>query len=174
MTKLVLGVIDQPYANPPRSKRAKAKSGTQTTADVAQWLEDEYHIMEIFFEVHKSDIAKELEASVAGSLTAVLNGATSDLNIFGEATDDIEKRMKNFILSGEMDAMGYPGVPTQAAQDGISHRFANAMNTSYTMPLNKKTGKRSKKALKKPQRPARVSFYDTGLYESSMKAWVEK
>jgi len=174
VSKLVFGVLDIPYANAPRAKGSKAKSGTQTTGDVAQWLEDEYHIMEVFAAVHAQDIAHDLEHSVVGALNSILNGAPASLDVFGSATSKIEERMKNFILTGEMEKLGIPNVPTQAALNGVSHRFANAMNTSYTMPLNKKTGKRRKKALKKPQRDARVSFYDTGLYETSMKAWIEK
>jgi hypothetical protein len=50
----------------------------------------------------------------------------------------------------EMDRLGYPGVPTKASLDGVSHRFKNKRGA-----------------------PGRPSFSDTGLYEDSFVAWID-
>ena len=147
MPVLHLGVIDQPYNEPPG--KGHNRTGAKTTGDVAEILEGKYHIMEIFFEEHKEDIAKSLEVSLQGALENLLMGAPTSVAPFGQASAQIENRFKKFLSEKEMDRLGYPGVPTKASLMGISHRFK---------------GKRG---------PPRPSFIDTGMYENSMKAWVD-
>jgi len=65
--------------------------------------------------------------------------------------------MKRFIAEGEMDAIGFPGVPTQAAKDRAA---------------GKRRSSRFKRRRATNQRP--VSFYDTGLYQTSLRAWVDQ
>lgn len=162
--KLILGVIDQPYtswdggkkaARPrkgtgKRTRATKAKKGggrTVTTGDVAGWLEDRYHPMEVFFNVDGGCISA-LEESVQDAIEDVLMGAPGG-DPFGAATTGIEARFKAFLSNRVMETLGIPGVPTLAALEGRSSRF---------------------KRLRGPRRP---SFIDTGLYQASFKAWVE-
>ena len=151
MPVLHFGVNDLPYSQAPKRFRGKGKvaSGTQTTGDVAGWLEDRYHVMEIFGELHIGDIAKSLESSVAGALESLMAGGPSTLNAFGSATSEIEDQFKQFLSNKEMDALGYPGVPTQAALEGINPR------------------------LKRGRGPPRPSFIATGLYQANFRAWVD-
>ena len=146
---LHLGVIDQPYTPPPR--RGRSKTRTVTTGDVAGWLETRYHVMEVFAQEHAADIASDIEQSLTGTIQSLLMGAPPSIDAFGAATSAIEQRFRQFIDTKEMERLGYPGVPTQAALMGVSHRF------------------------KRPyvRRPPRPSFQDTGLYETSFKAWVD-
>ena len=90
---LNLGVINVPYSDssygPSKSKtkplgqarRGKANAphnhapNTQTTGDVAEILEDRYHVMEVFFTVREGDISAALEGSLAGALDNVMAGA---------------------------------------------------------------------------------------------------
>lgn len=151
---LNLGVIDQPYNRPP-SRKGKRRSGTVTTGDVATFLEDKYHILENFYQLHQEEIADDLAGSLAGALESFMMGAPASLDPFGSATSQIDDRMKQFIATGEMDRLGYPGVPTQAARDRAagkrrSSRFATRRATGQA-----------------------VSFYDTGLYMASLKSWIE-
>lgn len=141
-----------PYANAPRPADSKAASGSQTTGDVAEWLENKYHIMEIFATVHSNDIAKELENSVAGALESLMMGAPPRDDAFASAASKIKTGFQTFLLSGEMEHLGYPGVPTGAALKGIDHRLKH--------PYAKSNSRR-------------VSFSDTGLYETSSRVWVE-
>lgn len=160
--KLHLGVIDLPYsyhkkrqdrANKKRAKKGLPPSNAKlpSTGDVAEWLENKYHVMELFHEENREFIQGALEQSLQGQLEDILMGAPIQTQSpFAEGTSEIEARFKKFLSNREVEHLGVPGVPTQAAKDGISHRF--------------------KKKKKKGPRP---SFIDTGLYQSAFKAWVE-
>jgi hypothetical protein len=160
---LHLGVADLPYSTPEsaprkppkkpgkRPRKSIGKSGeVMTTGDVAEILEAKYHVIEHFAQLHEGDIAHALENSMQGALESVLMGAPVSQDIFGSATSEIEDAFRKMIDSKELDTIGYPGIPTAAAEKGVSHRF------------------------KRPyvRRPARPSFQDTGLYETSFKSWV--
>jgi len=158
---LHLGVIDQPYtsydggrkaANPKRrGKKAPPKAKgvrTVTTAQVATWLEDRYHIMEVFYEAD-SGVLPLLRESVQDAMENVLMGAPVGANPFLEATSEIQARFKKFISNRTMETLGIPGVPTAAALRGVNSR------------------------MKKNRGPRRPSFRDTGLYQASFMAWVD-
>ena len=148
---LHLGVVDMPYAHDPK--------GT-STGDVAEILEARYHVMEVFFELHRNEIAADMEKSVAGAIDTLMAGAPpQNASPFAGAESGIERRFKDFLLTREIETLGIPGVPTQAALDGVSHRFKNPRYV-----------RKGKKLVKRPRRP---SFIDTGLYETAMKAWFE-
>lgn len=141
---LHLGVFDVPYARAGR----KGSAGSQTTGDVAQWLENRYHVMEVFFRENEEEIASAMEGSVSAALESALMGGTA-LDPLGAATSKIEDRFKTFLSTGEMERLGYPGVPTEAARRGVNHRLKNPGRL----------------------RAARPSFIDTGLYQASFHAW---
>lgn len=162
--KLELGVIDLPYADPapkprkaprrpgrrPRKRRQDGDRGSKSTGDVAEILEAKYHIMEHFVQLHGGDISRALENSLQGALESILLGAPTTIDAFGTGTSQIEDDFKNMLSLKELEGIGYPGIPTEAAKKGVSHRF------------------------KRPyvRRARRRSFIDTGLYQSSFKAWV--
>jgi hypothetical protein len=150
MPVLHLGVIDVPYSQA-RGAKAKRSNSTVTTGDVAGWLEDEYHVMEVFANVHGADIGDALARSVAGGLENLMMGGPVSNSVFGQAESAIHDQFQKFIDTKEMDGLGIPGVPTEAAQRGVSHRF------------------------KRPyaRRAPRPSFVDTGLYRANFKAWIE-
>lgn len=156
---LHLGVVDMPYAyeqqqlgkNGQVLKRKKKKLLSTTTGDVAEFLEAKYHVMEIFFEENQQEIASALEEGMAGAIESLVMGAPATLDPFGAGTSAIETRFKNFLLTGQIEKVGYPGIPTQAALMGVNHRMARPHQ----------------------RRARRPSFIDTGLYESSFKAWVD-
>ena len=152
---LHLGVIDQPYAQPPpaRRRRRKIAAGNQTTGDVATWLENRYHVMEVFFQQNQQGVASDLEESLSGALENLLMGAPTSIDAFGSATSKIEDRLKQFIVQGDMEKLGYPGVPTQAA-------------------LDRRSGKRRSARFKGRRPGTGVSFVDSGLYQASIKAWI--
>jgi hypothetical protein len=171
MTTLHLGVVDIPYVDGPAAiKKLVSRIGRRrdrtldenteglgskrgvTTGDVAGWLEDRYHIMELFFEAHHDDITRLLTESIAGQLENLLAGAPfNDLNPLAGGTEEIENLFRKFLSDREVEGLGIPGVPTQAALDGVSARFKSGYNP-------------------KGRRP---SFIDTGLYEASFRAWSD-
>lgn len=164
---LHLGVIDLPYAPPqsqrkapkrpskrPRKARARRVSNL-STGDVATFLEDRYHVLEVFSQQHDQDIANDVAGSVKGAVESLLMGAPASIDPFGAAASDIADRMKKFIATGEMEMLGFPGVPTQASIDRASGR-----RRSGRFKTRRATGKS-------------VSFVDTGLFSSSLTAWID-
>ena len=178
MTTLHLGVIDIPYNTPPvsankpkvaaapklrkdgRPYKTRARkqgphredrhaAGTETTGDVAQILEDKYHVMEVFFHENQQHVADALAQSLLGSLETQMMGGPGLENPLSSGLAEIEEGFKLFIELQVVEESGIPGVPTKAALEGINHRLG----------------------IKKGQR--RPSFRDTGAYEGSFKAWVD-
>ena len=149
MPTLHLGVLDIPYQQA-RKKRARRTAATVTTGEVAEWLENRYGVMRAFYEQHEQEIADQLAQSLVDAGEALMQSAPVTVDPFGAATSQIEDGFKQFLALGEMDKLGVPGVPTAAAQAGVSSRF--------------KKGK---------GRGPRPSFVDTGTYSASMKAWID-
>jgi hypothetical protein len=152
---LHLGVIDLPYADPPaaRRRRRRTKGGTpnKTTGDIAEILEGRYHIMELFMQLHGEQVGNDFAESVSGAIESFIMGAPVSINPFGSATSKLEDRFKQMLSTKELDSLGYPGIPTRAAQLGHSKRFRHPYQ----------------------RRAPRPSFIDTGQYQASFKAWVE-
>jgi hypothetical protein len=155
-----LGVIDIPYVHPPskvpQAKKGKkgpvkqkVQSGTQTTGDVAGWLEKKYGVMQAFVDMQLPAIAVELEESLAGALENLMMGAPVGNGPFVTAESNIAQMFKTFLAEGEIEHASVPGVPTQAALKGINHRLG--INRGAPRP----------------------SFIDTGLYQQSFIAWIE-
>ncbi|KWN80866.1 hypothetical protein WM24_23825 [Burkholderia ubonensis] len=115
-------------------------------------MEDKYHILQTFADAKMSKIAKSLENAMAGELENLMMGGKSGANPFRSGESAITSMMKDFVASQEVERMGIPGVPTQAAKDGVNHRLSH--------PYRKAN-------------PRRPSFIDTGLMVSSYIAWIE-
>lgn len=168
-TILHLGVIDVPYAtNVPEAARrvvhrthkngtvetfTAAPSGGETTGDVAEILEAKYHVIELYYEeVGEELIAKALEHSAAGAIENLLLGApAAGLSLTAEAESWIEGAFRLFLDQRELDGVE-PGVATAAARRGVNHRLKHPY------------------AKGNKERP---SFVDTGIYQTSFKAWFD-
>jgi hypothetical protein len=148
---LHFGVVDLPYSARARTARQRARAGTKTTGDVAEWLENRYHVMEVFYEEKAVEIEDDLSDGLQGAIESMLMGAPPQLAPFGSGIAKIEDRFKQFISTKEIERVGIAGVPTEAALRGVSHRF------------------------KRPyvRRAPRPSFIDTGLFVASFKAWID-
>lgn len=155
--KLNLGVQEIAYVAAPKAGQKKATAGTVTTGDVAEFLEKNYEVMGTFYKQHGQEVGDALVESMSGALENLLMGAPLAQNPFGGAESKIEHMFKKFITTGEMDKLGIPGVPTQAAKDRASGKKRSSRMK------NKRRGGNSKP----------VSFVDTSLYVSSFKSWIE-
>jgi hypothetical protein len=155
--RLHLGVADVPYTAPPPARRRRRRATAQqvSTGDVATWLENRYHVMEVFYLEHEQDVGDDLAHSAAGAMQTILAGGPVTLNPFASAAANIEDRLKQFIATGEMERLGIPGVPTQASLDRASGKRRSAR-----FKARRATGRS-------------VSFIDSGLYQASIKAWVD-
>jgi hypothetical protein len=156
MTDIILkfGVLDIPYGDAKsyrevKRKKPKTIGGSATTGDVAEILEARYNIMEFFWTLYGDKIGDALLNSMEGAAESILLGAPATLDPYGSATAEIETLFRTMLTEQKMD--GQPGVATEAAKEGVSHRF--------------------KQPYKK--RPPRPSFIDTSLFEASFRAWVD-
>ena len=140
MTTLHLGVTEASYAH-----------GGKTTGDVAEILEDKYHIFEHFWQLHREKIVAELSGAVVGAFESVVMGSPPPADPHAAAMTEVQQLFNVFLDQREMDALGYPGIPTAASLAGVNHRLKHPYR------------KRNK---------SRPSFVDTGLLENSMRAWV--
>lgn len=144
MLELHFGVIEQPY-----STLAGFKSNVDlTTGDVAEFLEAKYHPFEIFFELHADEIGEYMAEALAGAVKTFLETGVSPINPLAQSESSIKAAFEKFLSEGELETLGFSGIPTQAAIEGRSHRFAKG---------------------RKPQR--RVSLIDTGLFQTSSYMW---
>jgi len=162
--ELVFGVISIPYGQSPEHKKAP-KAGSHgsplgktsevlpakfvTTAEVADILEEHYHIMEKFYERREDAIMESLHDALGKAIRSMMMGGPEVENPFLGALDGIEHEFKEFLDTEEMASTGTPGVPTKAALRGVNNR------------------------LKISSGPRRPSFIDTSLYQQSFKAWIE-
>jgi hypothetical protein len=178
MPILHLGVIDVPYAPPaptskppPKNPGRKSKIGPHrahaqkyqnvTTGDVAGFLENRYHIMEHFWELHQDEIVDYLTDSLQDTIDNLAMGAPLTIDPYGAAMSKIEDAFKKMLANEELESMGYPGIPTMAALMGVSHRHKSGF-------LPRKVRQQALAA----GESARPSFVDTGTYSASMKAWI--
>lgn len=169
MTTLNLGVIDLPYNEGPgadaskesakqrgkrlnkyRAKNIKYAGVSTSTGDVAEILENKYGIMAVFFEMYGYQIAGKLEEIIARKIEDLFLGGPTDGDSFAEVAGYAKECFSRFLSEREIEVLGITGVPTEAAQHGVSHRF------------------------KRPyvRRASRPSFVDTGLYEASFVAEI--
>lgn len=164
MPTLSLGVTDIPYAWGQKAgggiSAAKAMSaarkgtgtgGGKTTGDVAEILEAKYGLFSKFVEMHAPVIQHEIENSLRGHLESVLMGKPigDTATAFAAATAGIEELFRDALTMQSYD-FRIPGVPTQAALSGVSHRFKHPYAA----------------------RGPRPSFIDTGLLVSSFRSWT--
>lgn len=145
--KLHIGVIDLPYSSLALPGVGK---GGETTGDVAEILEAKYSVLEGLYNLHAQEVADTLTEGLRGTLESLLMGAPPTQNPYGSAESQVEHILKAGLSARELDG-SIPGVPTAAAEAGVNHR----MKRPYV------------------RRASRPSFIDTGLYQSSLKTWVD-
>ena len=124
---------------------AYAEAGV-TVGDVAQILEDKFHVMQIFADQNEDKIALFIEDGVAGALESVLSGAPERFDVFGSAMENIKGRFHEYI---------------DGSEHGIKLKKMDAP----------KAGSRKKRQYRKVTHT--LAFYDTGRYEGNFKAWIE-
>jgi hypothetical protein len=138
--KLIFGVWNIPYG-----------TDNTTTGDVANQLEKRYGIMGHFVGMQKKMIAREVMEEILGTLQKRKPQ---------HPMDAISTRLKQAISNREFD--GIPGVPTKAAQMGISTRFKGGKRKGSRRDKVKRTG------------VARPSFIDSGLYQASIRVVLDE
>ena len=166
MQKLHLGVEDVAYSDP------DAKGAT-TTGQVAEILEDKYHVMRVFTELHGQEIADALAKDMANSLDAMLNNERISKVPLAGAMAQIESAFRDYLSADEWQKT--TGQAIAAAQNGVSHRF-KSIRTGKTVRASSiasgKTSGADVTIVRKKSRGPRPAFIDTGLYAASFKAEI--
>lgn len=156
--KLVLGVADVAYSD-------ASTGGATTTGEVAQILEDRYHVMETFYDSRKDKIAEWLSEGVAKAIEDLV-----DFGIKGDPTfrvmQKIEAEFRAFLTANEMTHLFGQLTPAEAQYfidktGGFTKAGAAGINHRLKHPYASKN-------------EARPAFIDTGLYQASFRAWVEQ
>jgi hypothetical protein len=119
----------------------------RSTHEVAEFLEKRYGVIEHFVGDNETAIRALIKRQSERHAKAVVAGREPSLN---PMLAEIKGMFQSFILAKRLDGR-IAGVPTKASLRGVNHR------------------------LKRPyaKRGPRPSFFDTGLYVSAFKAWVE-
>lgn len=165
MAKLQLGVENVAYSDPDAS-------GATTTEQVAQILESKYHVMRVFAELHGQTIADAIASDMADNIESMLAGRKISSISLPEAMQKIEHGFRNYLDADEWQKTS--GQAIAAAQNGVSHRFKNAMNAKFMRVGGGENGKGSKMVLRPgEQRGPRPAFIDTGLYQANFKAEIK-
>jgi hypothetical protein len=160
--KLQLGFENIPYSGvraalpPSMGKRlARRPSPAQlaygqgkTTGEVATDLEKKYGIVEKFYTLEENFIVDAFENSYLNAME--LGMLSGSWGVTWDPSITLEPKFKRSLSSKRFDGL-IPGVPTLAAQRGVSH-LRQAPFAS---------------------RSSRPSFIDTSLYQRSFKAWTE-
>jgi hypothetical protein len=159
--KLHLG-IDGHYVDLPYSYGAGAAVGF-----VADVLEAHYGVMRRFAGDNHSKIASLVTGAMMRSVNSLVKGRPVRYHPAQAGFGEIKREFRDWILQRSLDGRAlhdqFP-IPTAAALAGVNHRLKH--------PYSKYIWKRGKRT--KQRRPSRASFYDTGLYANSFKAWSEK
>jgi hypothetical protein len=167
--KLCLGFQEFPYAarygkrsplttttkrGKPRELSPSQESYGQgkTTGEVAEELEEKYHIVETFWAQEEDNFVELIEEAFADDIEDIMQMAhvPKRRGISDKETDKIEAKFRQNLSQRRYDGV-ISGVPTIAAQRGVSHLRQH--------PYAK--------------RGPRPSFIDTGMYQRSFRAWVE-
>ena len=163
MAVIHLGVTDIPYSWGQKkaggisvakamqaAKKGTGTGGGMTTGDVADILERRYGVMRAYLTLREKAIGDAIANSMMGALETVKMGGPGGAgHALATATSQMEHLFKESLSMRAYDGL-LSGVPTGAAQRGVSHRF------------------------KRPyaKRPPRPSFIDTGLYQASFRVWT--
>jgi hypothetical protein len=178
MTTLNIGVHDLSYAAgfgtraSGRGRRGSARRGygtNKTTGDVAELLEAKYKLFSTFYEMNKKMIVDEIKQSLVCSVRNVFAGQPAAIDVNAEACSRITAKFKDDLAMRKFDGV-IKGVPTHAAQLGISHRFKDP---AFIRRGGKKVPMRRGSPVMR-RHPERPSFIDTGQLQSSLVCWVEK
>jgi hypothetical protein len=162
MSTLSLGVVNVAYVD------SEEKDAT-TTGEVAEILEDKYHVMGVFVDTHKEEIADLVAKKYLAMLnTMVNNGPKPDSKAI--PMDRVDSAFRDYLGADEWQHS--TGQTIAAARAGVSHRFKSVKGgTLSAASIASGKNKAASIALKKSRGP-RPAFIDTGLYSAAFRSWL--
>ncbi len=144
---LNLGVNDVAYGG-----AHDASDGAKTTHDVAMILEEQYHPIEVFYELYKEKIAGWMADSVSQSIREIALGKPVGAAPYADAMGKVEMAFRMYLDADEWSRTAPITQQIMAAKVGVSHR--------KKMPYSS-------------DNDPRPAFIDTGLYQQNFRAWID-
>jgi len=139
-----------------KKRRARRMSKPQqdygvnkTVGQVAEELEKKYGIIDTFYNLEENFIVDKFEVAYQNALDLGMQGKSWDVTWDPSLT--LVPRFRQSLSQRRFDGI-IRGVPTKAAQAGVSHLRRNPYSPAASRP----------------------SFIDTSLYQRSFAAWTEK
>jgi hypothetical protein len=135
----------------PRTLSAAQQSygAGKTAGEVGADLEKRFGVVETFVKLEEDFIVDKFEGAYASGMELGMGGGSWD--IVWDPSITLEPRFRRSLTSRRFDGI-IRGVPTRAAQRGISHLRKDPYASQASRP----------------------SFIDTSLYQRSFRAWTEK
>lgn len=174
--KLNLGVLDVAYSD-------AGSGGATTTGEVAQILESQYGVMQVFYNENAAKIAQWLADDMTASINKLIKS--------GRAIDLAKRpsQARHMLHGAERTVAGeQSGSYTYGADQKIENEFRDYIHSSKyarmtissitANPVIRSGGVRAaagySKRFKNPNapRPSRPMFVDTGLYVSTFRVWT--
>ena len=168
MTTLRLGVVVLPHP-------VKGGKKVITTGQLAHWLEDDYGIIGNFVDFTGRPVIRNLFAEqVKKQISSVVRGKPTIGEPMQKALDTIQKDFRTFIRAKQAEAYPSPiGLPVPTIASGGNPR-RGIIRYAGQEPI--RMGYRHTRSGSRPMRyrlvPRRPSFFDTGVYLMSFKAWM--
>ncbi len=160
MATLTFGVVDVAYVG--------ADEKATTTGDVAEYLEEDFHVMAVFFEAKKNKILELVNDQLGFQIEAMMQGA---FRPHGDRIflPEVESLFRDFVTTREIETITGQ---TEAARLGVSHRFKDANNRTVSPQAIVSGKSKASRTEAVAARAPRASFVDTGLYVASFKSWL--
>jgi hypothetical protein len=136
----------------------------KTTLDVARILEAKYSVMGTFYYTREKKIAEWLAQSARDAIRELSHGRVKE-KIFAGAEQKIEESFRDFLDASEMATI-FSGLTASEAAYFI------ASTGGFTGAAEARARHRFLHPYASTNKP-RPAFIDTGLYQSSFRAWIE-
>ena len=158
--KLCLGVIEVP----------EPEGGDTYTTGMD--LEKKYGVFSMFSNYRSKEINDAIADDAAIGIDMLIKGLSINTDkLFATSGSIVTKQLHDFITSQDVEKVagnyGEQGIPTQAALDGLSYRFAKGVNARHWVSKGIRGEGKQKYGLRRP------SFIYSGVFEASLKGWVE-
>jgi len=165
---LNLGVLDVNYSD-------ASGGGVTSTYDVAMILEENYGIMQTFFDLYQDRIAQWIADDLANSIQMLANGVGIDTG-GGSGSASHQLAGKRRSVSGSQSSTLTYGADQKIEEAFRAFIFGGEMTkiTGSSISAAAQAGKtkRTKSGYTKGKK-ARPDFVDTGLFVSAFRAWTE-
>ena len=168
---LHLGVLVVGYSD-------ASDSGAKDTGEVADLLEQRYHIMETFYQLRREKIAGYLADSMANSIQMLVNsGRRIDTAVRGTSASHVLAGVKRTVSGDQSGSLAY-SADQKIEADFRAFLYGGEMNRMFKALTGQEISDAAARGVSHRKKhpyaqsnPARPFAVDTGLYASSFRVW---